>query len=117
MGAPVVHFEVVTNQSSAELAKFYSEIFDWTVDTNNPLNYGLVSDADAGIGGGIGQTPDPSWPSHVTFYLQVPDPAQTLKEIESRGGETVMAPEEIVPGTTIALFRDPHGNLIGLSQG
>ncbi|MGH8937454.1 MAG: VOC family protein, partial [Acidimicrobiia bacterium] len=82
-----------------------------------PVSYGIVSDQEAGIGGGIGGTPDPNMPGHVTFYVMVPDPAATLKDIESRGGQTLMPPEEVVPGTTIALFRDPHGNMIGLTKG
>jgi uncharacterized protein len=117
MGRQVVHFEVVTNGDARELAKFYADTFDWSIDTNNPLNYGLVSDKDAGIGGGIGGTPDPKMPGHVTFYVQVPDLDATLKEIESRGGKTLMPPESVVPGTTIAIFQDPHGNMIGLTQG
>lgn len=116
MGRRVVHFEVVTNGNVEGLAKFYADTFGWNVDTNNPFKYGVVSPEDAGIGGGIGGTPDPSMPSHVTFYVEVPDPEATLKEIESRGGKRLMDPEEIIPGTTIALFNDPHGNMIGLSK-
>jgi len=117
MGRPVVHFEVVTSGNATELAKFYADTFDWNIDTNNPLNYGLVAPEDAGIGGGIGGTPDPNMPSHVTFYVQVPDIAATLKQIEEQGGKTLMGPETIVEGTTIAIFHDPHGNMVGLTQG
>ena len=42
--------------------------------------------------------------------------AATLKEIEARGGKTVMGPEEIMPGTTIAVFLDSHGNMVALSK-
>lgn len=62
-------------------------------------------------------TPDPNMPGHVTFYIEVPDPEATLKKIESRGGKRLIGPEEIIPGTTIALFHDPHGALIGLAKG
>ena len=122
MGAKVVHFEVVTNKEASELQTFYSEVFGWNVERAQipdgpPINYGLVSGDDAGITGGIGGTPDPESPSHVTFYVQVGDPEATMREIETRGGRRLMGPEEIVPGTTIALFSDPHGNLVGLSKG
>ncbi|MGH2749524.1 MAG: VOC family protein [Actinomycetota bacterium] len=122
MASPVVHFEVMTNGDAEELQKFYSDTFGWNIDSNPvpggpQVSYGLVSDQDAGIGGGIGGTPDPNMPGHVTFYVQVADPEATLKEVESRGGQTVMGAEEVVPGTTIAMFRDPHGNLIGLTKG
>lgn len=114
MGRPIVHFEVVTNGNAEELQRFYAETFGWKVDADNEFKYGVVTSEDAGIGGGIGPTPDPNMPGHVTFYVSVPDPEETLKEIESRGGKTMMAPEEILPGTTIALFQDPHGHMIGL---
>lgn len=117
MKGKVVHFEVVTSGDASELAKFYAATFGWSIDTNNPLNYGLVSQEDAGIAGGIGRTPDPNMPGHVTFYVQVPDLEAILKEIEGRGGKMLMPPEEVVPGTTIAIFQDPHGNMIGLTKG
>lgn len=116
MGNRVVHFEVITNGDPKELTKFYADTFGWDIDADNEFNYGMVGPEDAGIGGGIGGTPDPSMPGHVTFYVEVPDPAVTLKEIEGRGGKTLMGPEEITPGTTIALFRDPQGNVIGLTK-
>jgi predicted enzyme related to lactoylglutathione lyase len=117
MAGQIVHFEVITSGDPEELFKFYGDTFGWKVDGDNEFKYGMVSAEDAGIGGGIGGTPDPSMESHVTFYIQVPDPAATIKDIESRGGKLVMGPEEILPGTTIALFRDPHGNLVGLTKG
>jgi predicted enzyme related to lactoylglutathione lyase len=117
MKGKVVHFEVVTNGDAAELAKSYADTFGWGIDTNNPLKYGLISQEDAGIGGGIGGAPDPNMPRHVTFYVQVANLDATLKEIENRGGKTLLPPAEVVPGTTIAMFQDPHGNTIGLTKG
>ena len=117
MGNKVVHFEIMTKGDAGELHKFYSDIFGWKIDANNPLSYGLIGDDDAGIAGGIGGITDPNMSGHVTFYVKVPDPEATLQEIEGRGGKRLMGPEEVVPGTTIALFLDPQGNLVGLSKG
>jgi predicted enzyme related to lactoylglutathione lyase len=39
MGAPVVHFEIMGGKG-AELETFYSELFDWSINSNNPLKYG-----------------------------------------------------------------------------
>ena len=121
MGAKIVHFEITTNRPPDELQRFYAETFGWSIQAapmpDMPdLNYGLVSAEDAGIGGGIGGTPNSERPGHVTFYIGVLDPEATLKEIESRGGRTLMPAEEIIPGTTIALFQDPHGNMVGLTN-
>jgi predicted enzyme related to lactoylglutathione lyase len=39
MGQPVVHFEVV-GKDGAKLQQYYSELFGWEIDANNPMNYG-----------------------------------------------------------------------------
>ena len=76
MGQPVVHFEVMGDDGD-KLRSFYSDLFDWKINADNPMNYGIVDrdgnvNADGiGIGGGIGGSPE--YPSHVTFYVEVPD--------------------------------------------
>jgi predicted enzyme related to lactoylglutathione lyase len=116
MPNPVIHFEIVSKGAS-KLHSFYSDVFEWKIDADNPMNYGIVDNAGEGINGGIGGPPDDTYPGHVTFYISVPDPEATLRKIESHGGKTVMPPSEI-PGTdtTIAQFTDPSGNLIGLTK-
>jgi len=42
MGAAVVHFEVIGKDGKA-LTSFYTELFGWKVDANNPMNYGMVT--------------------------------------------------------------------------
>jgi uncharacterized protein len=116
MPDPVIHFEIVSKDAPL-LHSFYSDVFGWKIDANNPMNYGIVDNGGEGINGGIGGVFDESYAGHVTFYISVRDPAETLKRIESLGGKTVMPPDEI-PGTdtTIAQFTDPAGNLIGLTK-
>ena len=116
MPDPVIHFEIVSKDAD-KLHSFYSDVFDWKIDASNPMNYGIVDNGGEGINGGIGGLMDDSYPGHVTFYISVPDPAETLKKIESLGGKTAMPPDA-VPGTdtVIAQFTDPAGNLIGLTK-
>ncbi len=114
MPNPVVHFEIV-HKDAKQLQTFYTEVFGWKIDVNNPMEYGIV-DTGEGVAGGIGAAPDPSYPGHLTFYIQVEDPQATLDQIEKLGGKTVMAPDEVPGGPTIAQFRDPAGNLIGLTK-
>lgn len=54
MGSPVVHFEIHGGDSAA-ISDFYSSVFDWHINADNPMNYGLVdTDADgSGIAGGV----------------------------------------------------------------
>jgi predicted enzyme related to lactoylglutathione lyase len=112
MGQPVVHFEVV-GKDGARLQSFYSELFDWKIDANNPQNYGLVE--GAGIAGGIGGAPE-GYAGHVTFYVEVPDVAAALAQAEKLGGRRIMEPAEVAPGVEIAQFADPEGHLIGLTN-
>lgn len=112
MAHPVVHFEV-SGKDAAGLQKFYGELFDWRIDANNPMNYGMVSGEDAGIGGGIGAMPGGD--GHVTFYVQVPDVNAHLEKAESLGGRTIM-PREEMEMVTFALFADPEGHVIGLVE-
>ncbi len=115
MAAPVVHWEINSNNAE-ELRKFYSKVFGWNVNANNPMNYGLVMpDANRGIGGGIGQN-DPSQPAppSIMFYMEVSDLDETLNQAIAMGGSIVMPPMEIPDMITMAMFKDPEGNTLGL---
>jgi hypothetical protein len=111
MSSKVIHFEV-TGKDGPALQRFYSEVFGWKLDTNNPGGYGMYR-PDEGIAGGIGATQDGS-PGLVTFYVETDDAAATLRTVEKLGGKVIMPLTEIAPETTIALFADPEGHIVGL---
>src|SRR2546423_12525937 len=108
MAAPVVHFEI-HGKDGKQLQDFYSKLFSWKVDANNPMEYGMVQ--DSGIGGGITKSDDGSM---VTVYVEVPDLQAALQKAESLGGKTAMPPAEGPGGPTNAPVKDPAGNTIGL---
>jgi len=112
MGKKIVHFEVI-GKDAKKLQDFYSKLFDWKVDANNPMNYGMVGADDAGIGGGIATGMD-GGAGHLTFYVEVDDLAAALKQAEGMGGKTVMPPTQVPGGPEIAHFSDPEGHLVGL---
>jgi predicted enzyme related to lactoylglutathione lyase len=118
MGQPVVHFEV-TGKDGKALSGFFSQLFDWEIDANNPMGYGIVDreknvGADGiGIGGGIATGPE-GYPGHVTFYVQVPDVEASLAKAEELGGTRMMGPETVMEDLTIGLFTDPEGHVIGV---
>jgi predicted enzyme related to lactoylglutathione lyase len=114
MAHPVIHFEVL-GADAAGLQSFYSAAFDWSIDANNPMNYGMVAAGEGGIGGGVGPSMDGA--SMVTFYVQVDDLQAALDRIAELGGSTVMPPMDVPGGPSIALFTDPAGNKIGLVKG
>jgi predicted enzyme related to lactoylglutathione lyase len=120
MGQPVVHFEVI-GKDGESLRRYYSELFGWEIDADNPMKYGMVaregnvSSEGVGIGGGIGVGPD-GYEGHVTFYIEVPDIEAALAKAESLGGTRMMGPDEVMEGLVIGLFNDPEGHVIGVIQ-
>ena len=113
MGAPITHVEINTKESK-KLQDFYSKLFDWKINADNAMNYGIVDNGGEGINGGVGQTPDGS--SHLTFYVQVPDINAHLDKAEGMGGKTIM-PRTEMEMVTFALLADPEGNVVGLVEG
>lgn len=112
MGSHVVHFEV-TGKDGPALQRFYADAFGWKVDTNNPGGYGMVRGEENQITGGIGAAPQGT-AGGVTFYVHTADPKATLAKIEKLGGKVLMPLTEVAPETTIALFADPEGHVVGL---
>lgn len=112
MGKKVVHFEIV-GKDGKKLQNFYSKLFDWKIDANNSMNYGQVSAADAGLGGGIAPA-QPEEANRVTVYVEVDDLNGFLKTAEGLGGRTIMPPTDVPGGPSIAMFTDPEGNVAGL---
>ena len=118
MGQAVVHFEVI-GKDGEKLQSYYSELFGWEIDADNPMKYGIVqreghTNADGvGIGGGVGVGPE-GYDGHVTFYVEVPDVEAALANAESLGGSRVFGPDSVMPGMVLGQFLDPEGHVIGL---
>jgi predicted enzyme related to lactoylglutathione lyase len=131
MGQPVVHFEIEGTDTKA-LRRFYSQLFGWEIDANNPFDYGIVArDANTngdgvGIGGavsGVPEIPSPTWhgrsradgyQGHVTIYVEVPDVEAALATAERLGGTRMQGPDEVMDGVVTGKFNDPEGRLIGV---
>jgi predicted enzyme related to lactoylglutathione lyase len=116
MGDPVSNWEI-NSADPAKARKFYSEVLGWKMNFMPENNYTFV-DTDAGgkgIGGGIGPLRGPK--PFVTFYVVVKDPDATLKKATQAGAKVVFPATKVGPTTTIALFSDLDGNVIGLTDG
>ena len=118
MGYPVVHFEVI-GKDGEKLRSYYSELFDWKIDADNDMNYGIVAREEnlapdgRGIGGGVAQGPD-GYEGHVTFYVAVDDVEAALQKVEAAGGTRVMGPETVMENIVVGMFTDPEGHVVGL---
>ena len=115
MPNPVVHFEV-QSADAGKSQKFYADLFEWHIDANNPMKYGMVDTHTEGqnINGGI--TATQGGPPNVIFYVEVDDINAYLKKAEGLGAKTIM-PRTVIPDTiTMALFSDADANTIGLVE-
>ncbi len=112
---PVVHFEILAGPDGDKqaLQAFYRDTFKWTIDADNPLDYGIVEpdEEDDGIGGAVDAADDRA---KVLIYLAVDDLTYYLEKVKRAGG-TVVKDITVIPDmVTYAIFRDPAGNEIGL---
>lgn len=114
MQNPVVWFEIMSPAADT-LRGFYRDLFQWEINSDNPMNYGMVNTgSETGIQGGIAQSEaaESQW---VTVYIAVDDIARYLSAVSERGGKVVI-PRTVAPDVTFALFSDPAGNRIGLVE-
>lgn len=111
MGHPIVHWEIM-GKDGKKLRDFYASLFDWNVQYDAQMNYGMVDlRGEGSVGGGIGQTENAPM---VTFYVGVDDLQAYLNKAEGLGGKTVMPPTPIPNIGAFAMFSDPEGNIIGI---
>jgi predicted enzyme related to lactoylglutathione lyase len=110
MSNDVIHVEVV-GRDGGSLQSFYSQVFGWRFDTDNPGGYGMARLGE--LTAGVGASND-GGPGHVTFYVHADDPKDVLARAEAAGGRVIMPLTEVAPETTIALFADPEGHVVGL---
>lgn len=114
MGNPVLHFEVVGKDAQA-LQSFYGDAFGWKLAPAMPTYAMAHPGVESGINGGIGAAMD-GGPGHVTFYVDVVDLEATLDTIEHLGGRRVAGPMDAPSGPRLALFADPEGHVVGLTE-
>jgi len=110
----IVHAEVVGKDGPA-LQQFYGSVFGWKQNTDLPGGYAMTDHEDSGIVLGTGPSPDggAGW---VTFYVSVDDLDDTLEKVQANGGQVVMPKFSPAPETWLAMFADPEGHVVGLSQ-
>jgi uncharacterized protein len=111
MSSPLIHFEVA-GKDAEKLQSFFGDLFGWQIDSDNPMNYGMVNLSDD-VSGGVGPAPE-GQPGHAIFYVRVDDVEASLQKAESLGGSRIFGPMDVPDGPTIAHFADPEGNVIGL---
>jgi len=116
MGNKIVHIEIMGADGAGQ-QKFYSEVFGWDTEAVPGFDhYYMASQESAGApGAAVGQGSE-EMPSYVAIYLEVDSIDDHLAKIAAAGGQTVMPRTEVPDVITFAMFTDPGGNLVGLTE-
>jgi predicted enzyme related to lactoylglutathione lyase len=110
----IIHWEIQARDPK-KTQRFYADLFGWTIDAANPMNYGMVaSKGKDGINGGIGGTP-PNGQSRLLVYATVADIDGVLEKAASLGARTLMPRTDIGP-VIMGIFEDVEGNHFGLIE-
>ena len=113
----VVHFEIHADNPERAVA-FYSKVFGWSFKSwGGPMPYWLVStgnEKDRGIDGGLKPRSHPGEGTVNTIGVASLD--ESVRQVERKGGKTVV-PKMAIPGVGwLAYCADPDGNTFGLLQ-
>jgi predicted enzyme related to lactoylglutathione lyase len=117
MGRAVVHWEIGARDAAA-MQRFYADLFDWQVNADNPMGYGLVitgAREKGGIDGGIMKAPEGAQP-YMALYVEVDDLEGYVAKAGGMGAQTLMPPTPIEGVGRIAMIQDPEGHMIGLLE-
>jgi predicted enzyme related to lactoylglutathione lyase len=117
MGAPVIEWQILAKDPDGAAA-FYERLFDWRVDTDNPLGYrriaaGTAAGTAAGIGGGIWPAP-PDGHNFVQLFVAVDDVPASAAQAERLGARPIVPPQKLPDGDELAIMLDPFGMPFGI---
>lgn len=107
MPHPVTQFQILAKDPTA-VAAFFSRVFGWKVDADNPLGYRRIDTGSSkGIQGGIWPAP-PQAPDFVQLFIEVEDVAAAVAKSQ-REGATVIVPPSVLPeGDEMAVLLAPN---------
>jgi len=108
VGNPVVQFQILSKNPD-QTAQFYSSLFGWEVDSNNPMGYRRIqTGSPEGIQGGIWPAP-PQAPTFAQLFMAVEDVAAAVQKAEGLGAKTIIPPTTLPEGDRMAVMIDPQG--------
>lgn len=115
MGRPVIAWQMVTKNPEA-VSKFYTSVFDWKVNADNPMNVRMIDTASGkGINGGIWPAP-PEAHSFVQLFIEVDDMAKYVQKATAAGAKILIPPQKLPDGGEMAILHDPEGMSFGLHK-
>lgn len=110
----LVFFEL-TVTDLARSKSFYGHVLGWTYSDSPSPDF--VSIKGAGVAGGILRDPNKK-PGNgdVKIFFAVQDISATLERAKQMGAEVLLGETRVSPTRTLAEFRDPDGNVMGIMR-
>jgi predicted enzyme related to lactoylglutathione lyase len=116
MSHPVLEFQILSSKPD-ETAEFYSQLFGWTVNSANAMNYRRIQTGSTeGIQGGIWPAP-PEAASFVQLFIGVENVAASVQTATGLGARVLIPPTPLPEGGELAVLRDPTGVSFGVYRG
>lgn len=122
MSGRVVHFEIPFDDGD-RARSFYREVFGWQLMDVPGMSYTLATTGPTGdegatepgfINGGMLRRQNPN--DSPIMVIEVDDIEVALAKIESLGGQTLLARQQVGEMGWAAYFKDVEGNSMGLWQ-
>lgn len=115
MSHPVIRWQILATEADKSEA-FYTELFDWKFDADNPLGYRMVDTGSGrGIDGGIWPAPEAPQ-SFVQLFVAVDDVDAYCAKAEELGGKVII-PKQVLPeGDEMAVLLDPQGMSVAIAK-
>jgi len=105
---PVTKFQIVSAQPDVTAA-FYTGLFGWRTDADNPMGYREIhTGSDAGIQGGIWPAPAHA-SAFVQLFIQSDDVEATARKAQELGARLIVQPTALPEGDRMAVLVDPAG--------
>jgi len=115
MGKPVRQFQILS-KSPEEMARFYSNLFKWSVNSDSALCYREINTGSVdGIQGGIWPAP-PQASNFVQLFTAVDDVQACVKHAEELGAQLIIPPTALPGGVELAVMHDPQGMSFGVMK-
>jgi predicted enzyme related to lactoylglutathione lyase len=115
MPNPVVQFQIVS-KSPEQTATFYTTLFGWKINADNPLGYRRIETGSTeGIQGGIWPAP-PQASTFVQLFVAVENVRASVAAAEKLGATILIPPTVLPQGEEMAVMQDPAGMPFALSK-
>jgi len=113
MGQPVVSWQMITKNPD-RVNEFYTKLFGWKSNANNPLGYRMIdTGTEKGINGGIWPAP-PQASSFVQLFIEVDDMGKYVEQATRLGAKVLIPPQKLPDGDEMAILHDPEGMSFGI---